>query len=74
MRTMSLKLSDYDDELIREYVSINNLTLSAFARESMLDRIEEDLALDEARIRKALKEIDEGKTYPIEEVWKEMGI
>ena len=53
MATISLRLNDEDAKLVQEYVAVNDLNLSSFVRELILDKIEDDLALDEDRILKA---------------------
>lgn len=53
MNSISLRLNKEDAELVKNYVSVNNLNLSAFVRNLLLDKIEEDFKLDEARILKA---------------------
>ena len=51
--TISLRLNDEDTILVQTYVAVNDLNLSAFLRELLLDKIEEDLQLDEERILRA---------------------
>ena len=74
MSTISLRLNDADYELVQGYVKTNNLSLSSFAREAILDKIEDDLALDEKRILAARKQAKLEEAYDIEDVWKEMGL
>lgn len=74
MSTISLRVSEEESRLIREYVSANKLNLSSFVRELVLDRIEEDLALDEERILKAKARMKTEKALDHEEVWKRLGI
>ncbi len=47
MSTISLRLNDKEDTLIRKYAELNNMDLSAFIRQAVIERIEEeyDLAL-----------------------------
>lgn len=74
MSTISLRVSEEESKLIREYVSANQLNLSSFVRELVLDRIEEDLALDEDRILRAKARMKTEKALDHEEVWKRLGI
>lgn len=74
MSTISLRMKESDYKLIQEYVRINNLNLSAFAREAMLDKVEQDLKLDEKRILHAKSRMKTEKIYDHTEVWKELGI
>ena len=53
MKTISLRLNDEDDKLIRNFAKINNLNLSEFIRNTLIDNIENSLKLDEERIREA---------------------
>lgn len=48
--------------------------MSKFIRELVLDKIEEDLSLDEERILKALEKSKNEKKYDHTEVWKMLGI
>ena len=74
MSTISLRLKDSELELVKNYVAANNLNLSSFIRGLLLDKIEEDLQLDEARILRARDAAKKEKVYSHEEVWKELGI
>lgn len=47
MSTISIRLSDDEAKLIREYTKINEINMSTFIRDLILDKIEEDLLLDE---------------------------
>ncbi len=74
MNTISLRVSDEERKLIQTYVTANNLNMSSFIRDLVLDKIEDDLNMDEARILRAREESHKGKTYDHTEVWKELGI
>ena len=74
MTTISLRVSDEEEKLIKEYVSLNNLTLSSFVREAVLEKIEKDLKLDEARILKDLERSRKEETYDHTEVWRMLGM
>ncbi|SUP41102.1 type II toxin-antitoxin system RelB family antitoxin [Veillonella criceti] len=74
MSTISLRLSEDENKLIRSYVEMNNLNLSSFIRDIVLDKIEDDLKLDEKRILKAKERAKQEKTYSHEEVWDMLGI
>ncbi|WP_114571946.1 type II toxin-antitoxin system RelB family antitoxin [Exiguobacterium flavidum] len=45
MSTISLRLDDRDERLIKEYAKAKNISLSALFRESVLEKIEDDLDL-----------------------------
>lgn len=74
MGTISLRVSDDENKLIQSYVSANNLNLSSFIRNLVLDKIEDDMRLDESRILRARELLKKEKTYDHTEVWKELGI
>lgn len=74
MKTISLRLNDEDNKLIRNFAKINNLNLSEFIRNTLIDTIENSLKLDEERIRKAREKIKTEKTISSEDVWKELRV
>ncbi len=74
MATISLRLNDEDAKLVQEYVAVNDLNLSSFVRELILDKIEDDLALDEDRILKARARAQTEASYDHTEVWKKLGV
>jgi len=74
MKTISLRLNDEDDKLIRNFAKINNLNLSEFIRNTLIDNIENSLKLDEERIREAREKIKTEKIISSEDVWKELGV
>ena len=69
MPTISFRMSEEEAKQLHEYVKMNNLNLSQFVRESVLDRIDSDLKLDEERILHALNKSKEEKLYDHMEVW-----
>lgn len=74
MNSISLRLNKEDAELVKNYVAVNNLNLSAFIRNLLLDKIEEDFKLDEARILKAYNRSKKENGYTLNEACKELGI
>lgn len=74
MANISFRVKEDEEKLIKEYASINNLNLSAFVREAVLEKIEEDLELDEARILSALEAAEKEETYDHTEVWSKLGV
>ncbi|MCI6100633.1 MAG: DUF6290 family protein [Selenomonas sp.] len=74
MSTISLRISDEENQLLQSYVSANNLNLSSFIRDTVFEKIEDDLHLDEARILHAKELLKKEKTYDHEDVWKELGV
>ncbi|MZQ98882.1 MAG: hypothetical protein GT601_14530 [Acidaminobacter sp.] len=72
MGTVSLRLNDRDDALIRKYAEIHNLDLSSFIRETVLARIEEDYDL--ALFDRIWEETREEERYGHDQVKKELGL
>ena len=70
---ISLRLSDEDERLIKEYAQINKMTVSEFARNAMLEKIEDEYDLE--CYYKAMKEIEKDpRTYTFEEIKEELGL
>ncbi|MGT2829268.1 type II toxin-antitoxin system RelB family antitoxin [Streptococcus hillyeri] len=71
MATMTLRINDQDGELIKKYIQVNGLTISEFARQAMLEKIEEEYDLQV--LRQAMAE-DDGVRISHEELMKEFGL
>ncbi len=74
MGMITFRVSEDEEKLIKEYVLINNLNLSSFIRELVLDRIEEDLCLNEERILEAINNARKERIIDSKEVWEKLGI
>ncbi len=74
MANISFRVQEDDEKYIKDYVSINNLNLSAFIREAVLDKIEDDLKLDEIRILNALEAARKEESYDHTDVWDKLGL
>ena len=74
MATITLRVNEQENKFIKDYVKINNYNLSSFIRDVVLDRIEDDLKIDEKKILSALKKSKKKKTYLHNEVWEELGL
>lgn len=74
MATISLRLSNDDENLIRNYAKMNKMNLSEFIRDTILDKIEDDLKIDEERILKSLEEAKKSKKIAHQELWSEIGL
>ena len=46
MTTISLRISEQDEKLIKEYAKANNISVSALFRESVLEKIEDSIDLN----------------------------
>ena len=74
MNTLSLRMNDEDTKLLRDYVSVNKLNMSQFIRELIMDKLEEEFELDEARILHAHEKAKSEKKYDHTEVWEMLGV
>lgn len=71
--TISLRLSDADTILIKEYAEINKMSVSDLIRQSVLERIENEYDLK--MFDKAMAEYKANPvTYSLDEVEKELGL
>ena len=71
MATMTLRINDQDGELIKKYIQMHGLTISEFARQAMLEKIEDEYDLQV--LRQAMAE-DDGVRISIEELFEEFGV
>lgn len=71
--TISVRLSDEDTELFKQYAQMHNVSLSDLIRNAVIEKIEDeyDLKCYEEAMRKYLQN---PKTYSFEEVEKELGL
>lgn len=71
--TISVRLSDKDTKLIKDYAELNNISLSDLIRNAIIEKIEDEYDLE--CYNNALKEFKNNpKTYTLEEVKKELGL
>lgn len=70
MSIISLRLNDRDDELIRKYASIHNISVSELIRNTVIEMIENEI--DVELFDKAVAETKE--VYSLEETKKELGL
>lgn len=71
MTTMTLRINQEDSELIKKFAATHDLSLSDFARQAMLEKIEDDY--DIVELKKAMM-ADDGTRYTMSEVKKELGL
>ncbi|MBR4928396.1 MAG: CopG family transcriptional regulator [Oscillospiraceae bacterium] len=70
---ISLRLNKEDEELIRDYSALHNISLSELVRQAVLEKIEDEYDL--AAYEKAMKEYSEDPvTFTLDEVEKELGL
>ena len=72
--TISLRLSEDESQMIQAYVAANNLNLSSFIRNLVLDTIEDELQINVERILASRRALRVEPLYDHEVVWKELGI
>ena len=71
--TVTLRMSDEDTRLIRDYAKLQGITVSEFIRRAALERIEDELDIRAAE--KAYAEyLANPVTYSLDEIEKEFGI
>lgn len=68
MNTLSVRVSEDEYELIREYARDHNISVSLLLKTAVLDLIEDSMEIDEKRILQAWKRSKKGKAYSHEEV------
>ena len=75
MPTLSLRMEKEDLELLKEYSTINNLNMSSFVRNLILDNIYDEITEeDEKRILRRWENSKSEKNASAEEVFKRLGL
>ena len=57
MNLITLRINDDDDNLIRNYAKVNNISISELMRQAVLEKIEDEIDLD--LYNQAMKEHNE---------------
>ena len=71
--TVSVRLNEKDELLIKKYAELNNISLSDLIRNAVLEKIEDEYDLK--AYNKAIEEYNKNpKTYTLEEVKKELDL
>ena len=71
--TVSVRLNEEDERLIKAYAEMNNMSLSELIRKSIIEKIEDEYDLKS--YEKAIKEYKRNpKTYTLDEAKKELGL
>lgn len=71
--TISLRLSDADTTLFKNYAKLHGMTVSELVRQSVIERIEDEYDLK--AYEKAMEEYKSNpKTYSLDEVERELGL
>lgn len=70
---ISLRLTDEDTILIKNYADLHNISLSELFRKAVMEKIEDEYDL--AAYNKAMEEYQKDSiTYTLDEVEKELGL
>ena len=72
MGTISLRLSDKDDMLIRKYAELHNMDLSSFIRQAAIEKIEDEYDL--TLFNKVWNEEQNQQRISHEELKRELGL
>ncbi len=71
--TVSVRLNEKDEKLIKEYAKLNNISLSDLIRNAIIEKIEDEYDLE--AYKKAMEEYKKNpKTYTLEEAKEELGL
>ena len=71
--TVSVRINEKDEKLIRAYAELNNISLSELIRNAIMEKIEDEYDLE--CFKKALEQYKNNpKTYTLEEVKKGLGL
>jgi len=70
---ISLRLSEEETQLIKDYAALHNISISDLFRQSVMEKIEDEYDLN--CYEKAIKAFKEDPTtYTLDEVEKELGL
>ncbi len=72
MSTISLRLNEKEDALIRKYAELHNIELSAFIRQTIIEKIEDEYDL--TLFNKVWEEEQDQERMSHDEVKKELGL
>ncbi len=72
MSTVSLRLNDKDDSLIRKYAELHNMDLSTFIRQAVIEKIENEYDLK--LFNKVWEEEKNQERISHEDLKKELGL
>ena len=71
--TVSVRLNEEDEKLIKTYAEMNNMSLSDLIRKAIIEKIEDEYDLKS--YYEALEEYKKNpKTYTLDEAKKELGL
>ena len=71
--TVSLRLSEDDTRLIKDYARLHGVTVSEFMRRAALEKIEDELDIRAAE-KASAEYLADPVTYSLDEIEKEFGL
>ena len=71
--SISIRLNEQENEMIKTFAKINNMSVYEFIRKAVMERIEDEIDLQD--YQKAMADFKKNPvTYSMEEVAKELGL
>lgn len=71
--TVSVRLNEKDEKLIKEYAQLNNISISDLIRNAIIEKIEDEYDLE--TYKKAIAEYEKNpKSYTLEEAKRELNL
>lgn len=71
--SISIRLNEQENEMIKTFAKINNMSVSEFIRKAVMERVEDEIDLQD--YQKAMADFKKNPvTYSMEEVAKELGL
>lgn len=71
MATITVRVSDEEKDIIQKYANFTNLNISDIVRESILEKIDDNMDLQAIKDYESTKRSDEN--YSFDEIVKELG-
>lgn len=71
--SISIRLNEQENEMIKTFAKINNMSVSEFIRKAVMERIEDEIDLQD--YKNAMAKFEQNPvTYSMQEVAKELGL
>lgn len=71
--SISIRLNEQENELIKNFAKVNNMSVSEFIRKTVMERIEDEIDLED--YKKAMSEYKKNpKTYSMKEMAEALGL
>lgn len=72
MAVITVRVDNEDNDLIKEYAKVKHMTVSELVRESVIQKIEDEIDIE--AYNEYLLNKEDTKFYSLEEVEKELGL